>query len=134
MRHAINMMLTLDTTTLFYFSLSDAAAKDKHSGLISEWAAKVPRNAKSSNKAISGRSTSTPSLTTTGVTHSSRAPSTRSALTNNVKISTQLDDEDEVEILDNGGLSDKDETRGKEYEVAVQSPPKGKKRVTSSVS
>jgi hypothetical protein len=130
-------MLTLDATTLFYFSLSDATAKDKHSGLISEWAAKVPRNAKLANKAISGRSTSTPSLTT-GVTHSSRAPSTRSALTNNVKISTQLDDEDEVEILqvDNGlgGLSDKDETRGKEYEVAVWSPPKGKRRVTSSVS
>jgi len=32
------------------------------------------------------------------------------------------------------GLSDNDETKGSEREAAVNSPPKGKKRVTSDVS
>jgi hypothetical protein len=33
-----------------------------------------------------------------------------------------------------GGLSDNDERRGEEREAAINSPPKGKKRVTSEVS
>jgi len=33
-----------------------------------------------------------------------------------------------------GGLSDNDEMRGEEWEVAINSPPKGKKWITSEVS
>jgi hypothetical protein len=33
-----------------------------------------------------------------------------------------------------GGLSDNDERRGEEREAAINSPPKGRKRVTSEVS
>jgi hypothetical protein len=35
---------------------------------------------------------------------------------------------------DNGGISDNDEIRGEEWEVAINSPSKGKKQVTSEVS
>jgi hypothetical protein len=43
-----------------------------------------------------------------------------------------------AELIDTGvdsdaGLSDNDETKGNEREAAVNSPPKGKKRVTSAV-
>ena len=39
-----------------------------------------------------------------------------------------------MNVYDDGGLLDNDETRGEEWEVAINSPPKGKKRVTSEVS
>ena len=39
-----------------------------------------------------------------------------------------------LSLNDTGGLSDNDETRGDEWEAAINSPPKGKKQVTSEVS
>jgi len=129
-------MLTLDATTLFYFSLSDTytSAKDKHhnTGLVSNWAAKVHWNVKLVNKPISGQSTSTPALTNSR-SQSRIPPSMHSALTNNVRINDQLDKDGDVEIINDGGLSDRDEIKGQEYEFAIKSPPKGKKCVTSSV-
>lgn len=129
-------MLTLDPTTLFYFSLSDAPTKDKHTGLVNDWASKIERP---HSKSGSIRSGTTPALSTgssrsTHRTTSTRPPpSSRSALSNNIKISR---DNDVIEISsgDEGGLSDRDETRGKEREFAVKSPPKGRQRATSKVS
>jgi hypothetical protein len=116
-------MLTLDRTTLFYFSLRDLDEKNKHSGLIKDWATKIPRNAKP------GSSTHTPSLTHGSTRSSHAASSIRSAL-NTVKISNH---DDGVEIAE-GGLSDLDETIGNERDAAVKSPPKGKQRISSAVS
>lgn len=114
---------------MFYYSLRDASStnsKDRHAGLISNWASQIPHNAKP-------RSATTPSLTL-GSSHStSRAPmSTHSALTNNIKVSRR--DDNFVIVDSDGGLSDRDETNGTEREVAIKSPPKGKQRVSSSVS
>jgi hypothetical protein len=121
-------MLTLDPTTLFYFSLRDDDCD--HEGFIQDWAARVPRNAKPGNSYRK----STPSLTR-GSTRGSRAPrsiqsgappSTRSAL-NSVKISGGIQ-------VAEGGLPDADKTRGCERDAAIKSPMKGNKRVRSSVS
>jgi|SRR5882762_1069940 hypothetical protein len=38
-------MLTLDPTTLFYFSLRHLDFKNNHAGLIQDWATKIPHNA-----------------------------------------------------------------------------------------
>ena len=40
---------------------------------------------------------------------------------------------DTIAINYYGGLSENDETNGEEREVAIKSPPKGKKRITSEV-
>ena len=121
----ISLMLTLDPTTLFYFSLRDLDFKNNHAGLIQDWATKIPRNAKPE----STRSKATPSLTH-GSTRSSHAPpSARSAL-NTVKIGEH---DDSIKIAE-GGLSDVDETKGDERDAAIKSPPKGTRRITSSVS
>lgn len=130
-------MLTLDQTTLFYITLSDTytSGKDDSSGLINNWALKVTHDARSDSRAGSrAGSTGTPALTN-GSSRSSRLPaSVRSALNNNIKISR---DNDVIEIPDSeveGGLSDRDEMQGAERDFAVKSPPKGKKRATSTVS
>ena len=136
-------LLTLDQSTLFYWTLSDASQKKrKHSSKINEWAATIPATAKPTFQAP--RSTSShsksdiPSLTS-GASRSS-APS---VLTDNVKIisyrasnpvKVKAEPVPELSMYDDGGLSDNDEIRGEEREVAINSPPKGKKRVTSEVS
>jgi hypothetical protein len=71
-----------------------------------------------------------PSLATT----SRVAPTSRSALSNTVKVAGRESDDDEIEFIENGYLSEHDETVGEERENAVRSPPKAGKRVTSSVS
>jgi|SRR5882762_1931266 len=108
-------MLTLDPTTLFYFSLRDLNFKNNHAGLIQDWATKIPHNAKPG----STHSKATPSLTRGSTCSSHAPPSTRSAL-NTVKIS---DHDDSIKIA-----------KGYERDAAIKSPPKGKQRITSSVS
>lgn len=128
-------MLTLDHTTLFYFSLRDQASKFSQGGLVNDWAIQVSLNTKPSSKpsTASGRSASRVPALTNGSSRSSRAPTTsnRSALNNQIKINNPGDDSI---VIVNGGLFDRDETRGEEREAAVKSPPKGKQRLTSSVS
>ena len=48
-----------------------------------------------------------------------------------VKVKAEL--APEILVYNNGGLSDNDELTGEEREVAIKSPPKGKKRMTSEV-
>ena len=123
------LMLTLDPTTLFYLSLMETS-KPKTVGLIDSWAVEVSAAglplSKKSNKPASIRSI--PSLTI----GSTRSTST-SVLTNRVAITSA--EPQVIDISDDEfGFPDEDETKGPERDAAVASPPKGKKRVTSSVS
>jgi hypothetical protein len=104
-------MLTLDETTLFYYTLSANKSNQKQSDVIQNWVETVAR-AKTIN------------ATTVTTSHASLKPK-----------SWAIKREDAVlDIRDNGGLSDRDETEGAEQEAAVQSLPKNGKRATSSVS
>jgi hypothetical protein len=134
-------LLTLDESTLFYWTLSDTSGKKrKHISAINEWASEISANStKSTSKSTSSRAKSEiPSLTS----GASSRPSAPSVLSNNVRIiSHQSSDLVKVKpapaaalaICYDGGLSDNDEMRGEEREVAINSPPKGKKRITSEV-
>jgi hypothetical protein len=134
----ITSMLTLDATTLFYYSLSDTYttnAKNTHSGLINDWAAKVPQFSKlptSKSASTSSKSQLTLSQTTSS-SRSSCPPASRSALTNIVRISA-LDDDKVMVVDDEDAFSERDETKGNKREAAINSPPKGSTRVTSTVS
>jgi len=142
-------MLTLDQSALFYWILSDK--KRKHGRAINDWASAIPSNAKPvshasqvahppsqmARKPSSSRSIlPLPSLTSG--TSGSTAPS---VLTNNVQIVSHVAPAPakvKPELIDIGvnsdaGLSDNDETNGNEREAAVNSPPKGRKRITSDV-
>jgi hypothetical protein len=137
-------LLTLNQSTLFYWTLSDSSCKKrKHSSVINDWASAIPTNAKPPSqapKSISSHAKSDLPSLTSGASRSS-APS---VLTQNVKIishrasgSAKVKDEpapDSHTVYYGGGLSDNDEMRGEEREVAINSPPKGKKRITSEVS
>jgi hypothetical protein len=139
----MNPLLTLDQSTLFYWTLSDASQKKrKHSSKINEWAAAIPATAKPTFRAP--RSTSSRAKSDiSSYTSSARRSSAPSVLTDNVKIisyrasspvKVKAEPVPTLSMYDDGGLSDNDETRGEEREVAINSPPKGKKQVTSEVS
>ena len=119
-------MLTLDHTTLFYFSLRDhlSKLKDNNVGLeqYMDWAMNIPKNAKPLSMDV-------PSLTNGSTLQSHLPPSTWSALTNNVRI-TQYDGD--IEIVDHG-FPNQDKTRGSEREATIKSPPKGKQCILSLV-
>lgn len=124
-------LLTLDESTLFYWTLSDASHNNqKHFSAINKWASAIT-STKSTSQAP--RSTSSradiPSLTI-GPSTRSYAPS---ILSDNVKIIVKADPAPELSIYNNGGLSDNDEIKGEERDFAIKSPPKGKRRITSEV-
>ena len=135
--------LTLDQSTLFYWTLSDTGVPLKRASAINEWASAIPTQTKSTlqgPKSNSSRTKSIPSLTGGG----SRS-SANSVLTDRIKIiSHQSSNQPPVKVkkesqadvlsLSDGGLSDNDELVGKERETAINSPPKGKKRITSEVT
>jgi hypothetical protein len=129
-------LLTLDQSTLFYWTLSDTSHKRKHASAIKDWALAVPATAKPTLKAPSSLAKSDVPPLTSGTSRSS-APS---VLTDNVKIISHHSVKVKAELSPtlslhiDGGLSDNDERRGEEREAAINSPPKGKKRVTSEVS
>jgi hypothetical protein len=125
-------MLTLDRTTLFYFSLMQTSdQKSQYGGLISSWAAEVNAGrARSKASSKPGGVRSIPSLTN-GTTRSTST----SVLTNRVAItSANLGVVDVSDAESGHRFPDEDETKGVERDAAVTSHPKGKKRATSSVS
>ena len=147
-----NSLLTLDESTLFFWTLSDSSSSNKRKSEgeeINNWAAKVPRNAAPSSHTRSNATVpsisrrSVPSLTSgTSRSHSSRSSKAHSSRTDNVKIANR-DTVDLVSaqaaaktiaVTSDGGLLDNDEINGEEWLAAVNSPLKGKKRVTSDVS
>ncbi|KAG2114136.1 hypothetical protein DEU56DRAFT_761879 [Suillus clintonianus] len=117
--------------------------KDFSTG-INDWAASIPKNAKPTKATTSQPSifkNSTSSRRLPPLTNASTRSSTNSVLTENVLISHAIPitqepkEQDTLQLHDGlGGLSDEDETQGLEREAAVASPPKGKKRVSSSLS
>jgi hypothetical protein len=140
-------MLTLDHTTVFYYYLdssrSDSSDLKKSAGLIKSWAEKITSGSK---KATNSRGSSTiPSLTTTATSRSIKSvPSGAIAKGSNeqhdefevddVIIRRAQSDEELDTMIDHGGLPDEIEVIGLERDAAVSSPPKGKKRLMSSVS
>ena len=118
-------MLTLDQTTLFYFSLRDAINCDKDkSGLVHNWASRIQPNTKAHSKPTSiQNSASTPFLTHTS------SQTSQSTLSRDVKVT------EDVEVASaTGGLSDHDETFGEERDAEFKSPPKAGRHITSEVS
>jgi hypothetical protein len=140
-------LLTLDQSTLFYRSLSEASTghKRKRSDEIKEWNSAVPKSKPISGLQAANSVTSsharprsaTPSLSGAG---RSSAPS---VLTDNVKVISQRGTSESTKVnpelasttgLDETGyLSSSGELSGEEREVAFSSPIKGKKRVMSEV-
>jgi hypothetical protein len=121
------IMLTLDETTMFYYSLySVTGAK---TGVIENWKTRVePPHSKPASR-VSSNST-LPSLTA-----GSTATTTRSTLSKNVLISeSRKIKTEEPSVSQFGGLSDEDEANGDERDAAATSPFKGRNRATSSVS
>ena len=105
--------------------------------VIDKWASAIPSTKPSlqAPKSTSSRvKTKVPSLTS-GSSGCSYAPS---VLSDNVKIVSHHSDAVKVKfehvpalsLYNNGGLSDNDELKREEREVAIKSPPKGKKRIT----
>lgn len=130
-------LLTLDQTTLFYWNLSNEYLKPKFTGTndVAQWSASIPKGIKPSGK----RTASTPSLITSRSNASQTTSATRpppsvvsqaSALSNGIKVSGT----DDNDLMEKGAISDRDETRGEEYEAKMMSPLKSGKRLTSAVS
>ena len=143
-------MLTLNQSTLFYWTLSDLNVKKrKHGRAINDWASAIPSNAKPASHATSqvsrapsqmahNRRSILPPPSLTSGTSGSTAPS---VLTNNVRIVSHMapasakviPEPIDTGVDSNVGLSDNNEINGNEQEAAVNSPPKGKKHITSDV-
>jgi hypothetical protein len=121
-------MLTLDETTLFYFSLYSHPKTQKN--VVPDWRTSVALFAppfNNSNKAKARGPKSLPSLTTT-----TTASSTVSSLTNDIWINDN--DQGSTDLTWSHGIDDEDETHGEERDAAASSPIKGKVRLRSSVS
>jgi hypothetical protein len=138
--------LTLDRSTLFYWSLSDVPRK--RGSVINEWASAIstqsrdnlkstlqgPKSTSSRTNSIipsltgGGSRSSAPSILTDNIKVISHQPSGQGK----VKVESQADGV--VSLSDEGGLSDNDELGGKEREAAINSPLKGKKRINSEVT
>ena len=138
--------LTPDQSTLFSWTLSDSIVPPKRGSAIndsssilahSKTVAAMFQGPKSGSGSTRTKSTVIPSLT-----GGASRPSASSILTDKIKvISHQPSDQVKVKLeaqadvisLSDGGLSDNDELGGTEREAAINSPPKGKKRITSEV-
>lgn len=119
-------LLTLDDSTLFYYTLSDASQNNQKHLSINKWASAIKSTSMSQARSTSSRAkTKFPSLTI-----GSSAPS---ILSDNVKIMVKTEPGPAISTYNNGGLSDSDEIRGEERDFAINSPPKGKKRINSEV-
>lgn len=145
-------MLTLDPTTLFYWTLSDTPEpppkKMKYS--VESWAKTIPSSAKPSSRATSqANSVKTGKLGSirngSALASASRSQATisssASVLTTDIAVTyAQVpqavkikQDKDAIQTYD-GGLSDCEEIAGVERDAALVSPIKGKKRLDSGVS
>ena len=136
--YASESLLTLDHSTLFYWTLSNPSAGDKRkrNDAINEWNAAVPNIKPTSGlraaRTSRGRSESAAPSRMSGAGRSSIP----SVLTESVKIvnrsrtpalaEVKPEPTAEMCLHDEGGLSDYDEMRGDEREDAVASPIKGK--------
>ena len=120
-------MLTLSPSTLYYMNLSGNDTTQKNSGLIKDWASTVSKLAsKPSSTAGSSRTFGSIQRSTT-----TKATSRRSTASTKTVVEPPVLPDDDIEL---NGLSDRDETIGKERDAAVSSPRKNGVCTTSSVS
>jgi hypothetical protein len=138
------IMLTLDPTTLFYWTISDPPPK-KMKYSIEFWAKSIPSNTKPASRAPSQANSAKMGKSSSTNRHGSTAPALTSAtfcsaassvLTSAITITSAhvpvkiKQDPDSIYTYD-GGISDCEETASIERDVAHASPIKGKKRLTS---
>ena len=139
--------LTLDQSTLFYWTLSDVP----HEMSIDDWVSEIPltqaptaptRPNSTATVVQDPKSTSASGRTKSAIPTDSRS-SAPSVLTNNIKVishqssnqvKVKAETQADVLSLSDGGLSDNNELGGKEREAAINSPLKGKRRITSEVT
>jgi hypothetical protein len=142
-------MLTLDQSTLFYWTLSDTSLqKRQYKDAIKEWASEILASAKPVSQAPSHMTQTTGCLAVPSLTSGTSCSSAPLVLTNDVRIVGHRTQPDLVKVKAetgpepklkmalyfDGGLSDHDEMIAKEREAAINSPPKGKKQVINEVS
>jgi hypothetical protein len=131
----VSLMLILDDTTLFFYSLRLSATNNlKKVGLIRDWATEVTGpNAKTTSKAKSKAPSSVVSASTLTAVSTSATTKSRTTSSGGVGLSGASRPPSTVPEGFNeiGGLFDEDESA--EREAAMSSPIKGNKRVTSAV-
>jgi hypothetical protein len=136
------IMLLLNETTLFYFSLGDQARpQGKVSGVIKDWAEKVSRSAQPPSKGFStssgtsqartAKSVSSAFNSATSVPTSFRSTTSAAVKDDKAKIASKTSSKQLTELVKLGGFESEDETN--EREAALSSPIKGGKRLTSVV-
>ena len=137
-------MLTLDSTTLFYWNLSDNSKKWKLDDLgLQKWAWSVPKGSKPETQgsvwiASGSRSTKHSIVSSTSFLTSDiniKQPHSNSILPPWVVIDAPHlpDDINGIELTAQG-LLDNDEMQGQEHDFATFSPPKGQVCIASDVS
>jgi hypothetical protein len=148
--------LTLDQSTLFYWTLSDSNDKKrKHGRIVSEWASRCPSKAKPTSRASSqtiimtckfSSSCSNSILPIPLLTNISNSTAPPSVLAKNIRVVSRMAPASapakvkanlepvEIVVYSDAGLSDHNETKGNERDAAVNSLVKEKKHITSTVS
>lgn len=146
--HASESLLTLDHSTLFYWTLSDSytGGKRKRSDAIREWSAAVPKSKPTSslraaNSVTSRSRAKSAAPSRVGSAGCSTAPSVLTGTVNIIsrrrtseltEIKPELTSDDKSS-LDGRDLSDKDDDEEDEREVAHSSPLRGEKQFTNDV-
>jgi hypothetical protein len=143
------IMLTLDPTMLFYWTISDPPSK-KIKYFVESWAKYIPSNAKPASHAPSQANLATTRKSSSSNHYGSTAPALTSATSSSCSAASSIltsaititsthvpvnikQDPDSIYTYD-GGISDYKETAGIERNTAHASPIKGKKCLTSEVS
>jgi hypothetical protein len=141
------IMLTLNPTMLFYWTISNPPPK-KMKYSVESWAKSIPSNAKPASRAPSQANLATTRKSSSSNCYGSTTPALTSAtsrsaassvLTSAITITSAhvpvkiKQDPDSIYAYD-GGISDCEETAGVEHNAAHASPIKGKKCLTSEVS
>jgi hypothetical protein len=121
--------LTLDETTLQYVNLSNSRNKGMYADRIKDWRGGVePPSPSGPRSRTSENSSRRPPSLTVGSTWPSKTSTTTS------KLVAKRQPDVEYDGVRAGGIpSDDEEINGPEHEFAVNSPPKGKRRLTSAV-
>lgn len=134
-------MLTLDNTTLFYWTLSNEhETKRQKQEHVLDWSLRVPLHSKPGSRPKSGtgdsktKSRGSAALPSIFSGKSTDRTSRTSILTSALKITEVKAEQPEIVINDVGGLSDSNEVEGIERDAAMASPFKKGERATSSVS
>ena len=118
--------LILNELTLFYFDLS--APKTSRTGKVQSWTAQVAKANKKSKVPVPSTTTSTTLVRSDRITTSSSAVVSQSVSTTKKKAKREL----EAENISFSAFS-LDEDESAERDAALNSPIKGKKRLTTKV-